>query len=71
MAEVLAKAKSNQFPSHYEFENAILRVLHSANDGHLGATLCSNTIFYFKNLVSLTSISSDGVQLPQLYTLGL
>ncbi|BAE66036.1 unnamed protein product [Aspergillus oryzae RIB40] len=69
MAEVLAKAKSNQFPSHYEFENAILRVLHSANDGHLGATLCSNTIFYFNNLVSLTSISSDGVQLPQLYTL--
>ncbi|KAE8411967.1 hypothetical protein BDV36DRAFT_305286 [Aspergillus pseudocaelatus] len=69
MDEVLAKARNNQFASHYEFDNAILQVLHSANDGHLGGILCSNTVFYFKNLVSLISISSDGVQLPQLYTL--
>ncbi|OGM44251.1 peptidase S41 family protein [Aspergillus bombycis] len=69
MDDVLAKAKNNQFSSHYDFENAILRVLHSANDGHLGGTLCSNTIFYFRNRVSLISVSSDGVELPQLYTL--
>ncbi|KAE8380377.1 hypothetical protein BDV26DRAFT_290461 [Aspergillus bertholletiae] len=69
MEEVLAKAKENQFTSHYEFENAILRVMDSANDGHLSAFFCSNTIFYFKNYVPLISVSSDGVQLPQLYTL--
>ncbi|KAB8262476.1 hypothetical protein BDV32DRAFT_157205 [Aspergillus pseudonomiae] len=69
MDDVLAKAKNNQFSSHYDFENAILRVLHSANDGHLGGTLCSNTIFHFRNHVPLISISSDGVQLPKVYTL--
>jgi hypothetical protein len=68
---IRSAAAQSFYSSQYEFDADILDLLNSANDGHLGATLCSFSAFTFEapHLV-LASISTDGVTPPQLYLLG-
>ncbi|KAF4460234.1 Peptidase S41 [Fusarium albosuccineum] len=65
----LEKIRKTDFSSHYEFDLAIYDLFNSANDGHLSISTCSLGIFTFsRENTSLVSVSSDGVEEPELYT---
>ncbi|RAL03286.1 peptidase S41 family protein [Aspergillus ibericus CBS 121593] len=68
MEDIRIKAATGNYSSQYEFDNDITRVFQSANDGHLSTTLCSQEVFQFYVNFPIVSISSDGLQLPKLYT---
>ncbi|PWY71795.1 hypothetical protein BO94DRAFT_608436 [Aspergillus sclerotioniger CBS 115572] len=67
---IQAQAAQGAYSSQYEFDSNITSLLSSANDGHLWATLCSTSIFTFTLGLELVSISTDGIKLPQIYTVG-
>lgn len=62
------KAADNDYKSQYEFDSAIQKMLGSAYDGHLDASLCSTSIMSFSNNVPLISISKNGTAIPEVYT---
>ncbi|OOF93938.1 hypothetical protein ASPCADRAFT_209190 [Aspergillus carbonarius ITEM 5010] len=68
MEDIRTKAATGKYTSQYEFDNDITRVFQSANDGHLSTTLCSQEVFEFYVNFPIVSISTDGLQLPRLYT---
>ena len=68
MEDIRTKAATGKYTSQYEFDNDITRVFESANDGHLSTTLCSQEVFEFYVNFPIVSISTDGLQLPRLYT---
>ena len=53
--------------NQYDFDFDIKYLISRANDGHLSVGLCSLEIMHFEHGVPLVSISTDGVQLPQIY----
>nr|A0A8J9S8U9.1 RecName: Full=Peptidase S41 family protein phomP1; AltName: Full=Phomopsin biosynthesis cluster protein P1; Flags: Precursor [Diaporthe leptostromiformis]BDA39140.1 peptidase family S41 [Diaporthe leptostromiformis] len=53
--------------SQYDFDNLLHRLISQANDGHLQIGLCSREIFRFQHGTPLTSVSREGLDLPQLY----
>lgn len=55
------------FSSQYEFDKAIKVLLATANDGHLGIETCSLQVFEFSLDLPVVSISTDGVEIPQIY----
>jgi hypothetical protein len=59
----------NGYNSQLEFDTEVLQLTQAANDGHLSLSLCSLGIFQFNTQIPLVSLSSDGIQIPQLYTL--
>lgn len=59
---------SGAFTSQYEFDTALHRLISRGNDGHLQVGLCSLEIFRFEHGVPLVSISTDGTDIPHLYT---
>lgn len=64
------KAITGGYKSQYEFDTALDTLLRSAYEGHLSLDLCSLSIFIFKTNVSLVSVSSDGISLPEVYITG-
>ncbi|PYI03164.1 peptidase S41 family protein [Aspergillus sclerotiicarbonarius CBS 121057] len=68
MEDIRIKAAAGKYTSQYEFDNDITRVFQSANDGHLSTTFCSQEVFEFYVNFPIVSVSSDGLQLPKLYT---
>jgi hypothetical protein len=64
------KAQNHDYSSHWDFELDLRRLINSAHDAHLTLQLCSTVLFRFSNSVPLVSLSSDGLELPQVYTLG-
>ncbi|KUM55744.1 hypothetical protein ACN42_g11495 [Penicillium freii] len=62
------QAADNQFGNQFEFDTALSDFFISAKDGHLSLLPCSFMPFAFVGHESLVSISSDGLQLPQIYT---
>jgi hypothetical protein len=68
---ILAKAKSNGFSSQFDMDFEINNLIKSAHDGHLAFQLCSQSIFAYGIDLPLVSISTDGLALPQVYTLGM
>ncbi|KAI4863022.1 peptidase S41 family protein [Hypoxylon rubiginosum] len=60
---------SGSYISQFDFDWDITTLISRANDGHLNIGLCSQEIFRFELDIPLVSISKDGLQLPQLYTL--
>jgi hypothetical protein len=68
LERIYQKAAADHFTSQYEFDNAFTQLVSSANDGHFYVQLCSTSIFVFEIRLPLVSISSDGLQLPQIYT---
>ncbi|KAK3949204.1 hypothetical protein QBC32DRAFT_400400 [Pseudoneurospora amorphoporcata] len=67
-SKIRNKAVSNTYKSQYEFDNAIKSLIHRANEGHLEIHLCSHQVFRFHRSPPLVSISSDGLELPNIYT---
>ncbi|KOS36343.1 hypothetical protein ACN38_g12924 [Penicillium nordicum] len=62
------QAADNEFDNQFEFDTALSDFFISAKDGHLSLLPCSFMPFMFVGHESLVSISSDGLQLPQIYT---
>ena len=50
-----------------EFDSELHELITSDCDGHLFVQLCSLSIFTFRNTIPLASISTDGLELPQVY----
>ncbi|KAK1774683.1 hypothetical protein QBC45DRAFT_32364 [Copromyces sp. CBS 386.78] len=68
-SKIRNKAVANTYKSQYEFDNDIKSLIHRANEGHLEIHLCSHQVFRFHRTgPSLVSISSDGLELPNIYT---
>ncbi|RSL51355.1 hypothetical protein CEP54_011442 [Fusarium duplospermum] len=66
----LEKIGKTNYASHYEFDTAIADLLSSANDGHLAIFPCTLSIFDFcLEDAGLVSVSTDGIQAPEVYTL--
>ncbi|RSL78665.1 hypothetical protein CEP51_008010 [Fusarium floridanum] len=66
----LEKIGRTNYASHYEFDAAISDLLSSANDGHLAIFPCTLSIFDFcLEDAGLVSVSTDGIQAPEVYTL--
>ncbi|KAL2681204.1 hypothetical protein Neosp_008811 [[Neocosmospora] mangrovei] len=66
----LEKIGRTNYASHYEFDAAISNLLSSANDGHLAIFPCTLSIFDFcLEDAGLVSVSTDGIQAPEVYTL--
>ena len=64
------KAATGVFESQYEFDQALFMLLASAHEGHLSAFPCTRSSITFQRGVSFVSISSDGIELPQIFVLG-
>lgn len=65
--KIQEKAAKNKYKSQYAFDTELDKLISSAYDGHLSLGLCSH-YFKFKNDAPLVSISSDGLELPKIYT---
>ncbi|KAH8429119.1 uncharacterized protein LDX57_006789 [Aspergillus melleus] len=61
------KALKQEFSSQFEFDTALQRLLASANDGHLVYSGCSQRIFQFTVPTQIASVSSDGLEIPEIY----
>lgn len=68
---IRSKAAEKLYASQYDFDNDLRYVVSRANDGHLGLELCSLSVMHFEHGVPLVSISSDGLELPRIYTHGI
>ncbi|KAJ5601822.1 hypothetical protein N7510_011356 [Penicillium lagena] len=62
-----AMALIGEFSNQYEFDQAINLLLATSNDGHLAIETCSSSIFRFMLDLPVVSISTDGVEIPQIY----
>lgn len=67
-SKIRNKAETSVYKSQYEFDNDIKTLIHRANEGHLELHLCSHQVFRFHRSPPLVSVSSDGVELPKIFT---
>lgn len=63
------KARQGGYSSQFEFDSSFLGLVNSANDGHLPINACSTNGFQFTHREPLVSVSGDGVEVPDVYTL--
>ncbi|EAW07102.1 peptidase S41 family protein [Aspergillus clavatus NRRL 1] len=66
---IRTKAENNEYANHWGFEFDLRQLVNSAHDAHLSLQLCSTVLFRFSNSIPLVSVSPDGLELPQIYTL--
>lgn len=66
---ILDKVNNNAYSSQFEMDLEVSHLIKSAYDGHLSFQLCSQSIFGYEIDLPLVSISSDGLSLPEIYTL--
>lgn len=66
---ILEKANNNGYSSQFEMDLEVTNLIRSAYDGHLTFQLCSQSIFNYEFDMPLVSISTDGLELPEVYTL--
>ncbi|KAM5371545.1 hypothetical protein BFJ70_g211 [Fusarium oxysporum] len=65
----LEMIRNTKYSSQWQFDQAIKALINSANDGHFYVELCSFTPFTFMRNTALVSVSTDGIEAPELYTL--
>lgn len=68
---ILAKVNTNVYSSQFEMDLDVSHLIKSAYDGHLNFQLCSQSIFGYEIDMPLVSISTDGLSLPEIYTLSM
>lgn len=68
---ILAKVNTNVYSSQFEMDLDVSHLIKSAYDGHLNFQLCSQSIFGYEIDLPLVSISTDGLSLPEIYTLSM
>jgi hypothetical protein len=66
---ILDKVNGHGYSSQFEMDLEVSHLIKSAYDGHLAFQLCSQSIFKWHIDMPLVSISTDGLSLPQVYTL--
>lgn len=69
LAAIRSRAAANAYKNQYDFDVDVFKLIASANDGHFQLFGCSMNIMQFLIQTSLVSISTDGVSIPQIYTL--
>lgn len=67
--EMQSNATKSAYSSQFEFDQALESLLRSVHDQHLRTDTCSSMIFAFYVDFPLVSVSSDGLELPQVYSL--
>ncbi|KAH8805426.1 hypothetical protein F5884DRAFT_885765 [Xylogone sp. PMI_703] len=70
LANIRSKALANGYKSQWDFDNDLYFLVTSANSAHFQIFPCSLNIFGWGTATSLTSVSIDGVTIPQIYTAG-
>ena len=66
---ILEKVNNNGYSSQFEMDLEVANLIKSAYDGHLIFQLCSQSIFNYEFDMPLVSISTNGLELPDVYTL--
>ena len=66
---ITIKARNDGYASQFEMDLEVSNLIRSAYDGHLAFQLCSQAIFNYEIDMPLLSISTDGLDLPEVYTL--
>lgn len=66
---IMEKAKNDRYSSQFEMDLEVSNLIRSAYDGHLAFQSCSQAIFNYEIDMPLVSISTDGLELPEVYTL--
>ena len=69
MDAIQEKVEAEEYESEYAFQLDIVTLLGSARDGHLAWNGDLMSAFSFRRRANVAAISSDGVQLPQIYHL--
>lgn len=70
LEDIKAKAKQGKYSSQYEFDTALYDHFIRVHDGHLSVMGCSLSALSFVAQGPLVSFSPDGLELPDIYTLG-
>lgn len=65
---ILKKVEDGYYISQYDFDSELRDFVYRSNDGHLQLGLCSLEIMHFEHDVPLVSISKDGLDVPDIYT---
>ncbi|KAJ5110138.1 hypothetical protein N7532_002783 [Penicillium argentinense] len=68
---ILGKVKSNSYSSQFDMDLEVTSLIQSAHDSHLVFQLCSTSIFNYAIDLPLVSVSTDGLSLPEVYTLSM
>lgn len=68
---ILHNVNNGSYSSQFEMDLDVSNLINSAHDGHLVFQLCSQSIFKLQIDLPLVSISSDGLSLPEVYTLSM
>ncbi|KAJ5180064.1 Interphotoreceptor retinol-binding [Penicillium capsulatum] len=66
---ILDKVNAGGYSSQFEMDLEVSHLIKSAHDEHLVFSLCSQSIFNSVIDLPLVSISTDGLSLPEVYTL--
>ena len=66
---ILEKVNNKGYSSQFEMDLEVSNLIRSAHDGHLVFQLCSQSIFNYVIDMPLVTISTDGLELPEVYTL--
>ena len=67
---IQAQIDANVFQNEYAFEAALQNLLYSAHDTHVNLVAGALAVFTFGSGWRLSSISTNGVQLPKVYLTG-
>ncbi|KAJ6151274.1 Peptidase S41 family protein [Penicillium chermesinum] len=66
---ILEKVNQKAYSSQFEMELDLSHLIDSAHDSHLVFSLCSQSIFDITIDFPIVSVSTDGLSLPQVYSL--
>ncbi|BCS28274.1 peptidase S41 family protein [Aspergillus puulaauensis] len=70
LEDIKRKAKQGKYSSQYDFDTALYEHFIHVHDGHLNVIGCSLSALSFVAQESLVSFSPDGLELPDIYTIG-
>lgn len=66
------QAADNKYTCQEDFDTDIHNLLVSAYDGHLNAEgFCSQALFLYHISMPVVSISTDGLEIPEIYAAGM
>ncbi|MCJ1381039.1 hypothetical protein MMC17_004148 [Xylographa soralifera] len=67
LATIQQQISNGVFENEYDFEAAVQRLIQSSHDGHISLFAGALNVFTFGSPVGLASVSSDGIELPEVF----
>lgn len=64
---IQSAVNSGAFNNEFDFETAVLRAVYATHEGHLSLNIGATYPFSFGTSNAITSVSSDGIELPKPY----